>query len=290
MIQAVLGFATNLGERPGAWDEVYYTLHSNISDAILAWTQTSGLLNLQRTSMLGRRLQCLSSQCYLYYVRWSLVGTRGASQTQTYNIDGYRSSENYAGDACVFRCYTTDKLAHREIRLGGLPDNVVSDNSLDTKFFTQYVAGSNPNNANPGTFYRALLDNSGCIRRRIETLGGDFSVPIVGATKPTQYDNITLTLGQGLSFPANSFLDISVRGQPQLRGTWKSAGQPDSTHVILSGSQRVSAPAVFSGWATQRTTQGTSLGAYDLPYLSSHKLGKKKYQRRGRQSPKLLRH
>ena len=290
MIQAVLGFATDLGERSGAWDEVYYTLHDSIPDAITAWTATSGLLSLQRTSLMGRRLQCLSDQCYLYYIRWSLVGTRGKSQTQSYRIDGYRGSENFAGDACVFRAYNTVANAHREIRLGGIPDNVVDGNQLQTAFWKQYVCGPNPASPAPGTFYRALVDATGCINVRTTTIGGGSSQALTGFVKANQGDNLTVNLAGGITIPAGSKVDISIRGQPQLRGRWTVASQPTSTSIVLAGSARYSGPLTATGFVTIVAMDGSQLGRFDFPYLSAHKLGKKKYQRRGRQSVKLLRH
>lgn len=290
MIQAVLGFATDLGERAGAWDEVYYTGDSTIDAAANSWFQTSGLLGLKRTSGIGRRLQCLSNQCYLYYVRLSVVGTRGASQVFTQKVDGYRSSENFAGDAAVFRCYDATRQIHREIRIGGLPDNVVDGNAVDVGFFKSYIAGRSAGTLDQSTFFGKLAAIGGVIKYRNTTIGGPSSAYITGSTKTDQYGLITLALANTITIPANTKVDISVRGQPQLRGRWTVASQPDSSHIILAGSQRVSCPPVFSGAVTIVTELGADLVTYDTPFLSSHKLGKKKYQRRGRQSPKLIRH
>jgi len=290
MIQATLGFATDQGERTGAWDEVYYTNHDEIGDAIAAWFNTSGILGLARTSATGRRLQCLSDQCYLYYVRFAKVGSRGISQTFTTKIVGYRSSENYAGDAAVFRTYGPNRAQHREIRLGGLPDNVVTDNTIDVSFVQSYIVARNAAGIVESTFFGKLRAIGGVIRYRTTEIGGPRSVEIASAAKPDQYGPITITAKQGITWATGAKVVLSCRGQPQLRGEWSVSSQPTSTQTVLTGSERVSCPPTLQGFLTEKLMDGAALTFFDTPYLSAHKLGKKKYQRRGRQSPKLLRH
>jgi len=289
MIQVVIGFASDLGERSGAWDEVYYDDSATIDQSITLWRGTSDKVPIIRRTGLGVRLNCLSSQCYTYYQRFSLVGTRGASQPFTRNSPGLRTSEIFAGDACVLRVFSNLRTVHREVRLGGLPDDVVADNTIDPAFLKNYVVNGTPAVPDSTTFIGWLARNAQ-IRYRTTTIGGDSSQLITGASKPTQYSLITIALASPITWAVGDYVDISIRGQPQFRGRWKIAAMVDNQHYTLAGSERVSVPTVFSGYATRVAMAGTDITFWGDPYLSAHKLGKKKYQRRGRQSPKLIRH
>jgi hypothetical protein len=292
MLQVSLGFAVDAGERIGAWDEVYYTNGSSVENGIQQWFGTTGLLGLKRTSTVGRRLACLSSDCYLYYVRFSVVGIRGATQTFQNVQHGYYSQSNYAGDEAVFRVFSDNSLVKREVRLGGIPDSVVQGNAIDPGFLADYVYGKNPQvGSQISTFMGALVNLSfGGIRYRTNALGGAHSYPITGAVKANIYDPITLTVQRSDPWDVTIPIDLSCRGQPQMRGRWKIAHSADPQHITLFGSNRVSVPADFSGLVTLAQFDITAIFRTGAAFLNAHKLGKKKFQRRGRQSAKLLRH
>jgi len=291
MIQATLGFASDLGERSGAWDEVYYSPEADLGSAITAWTATSGLLGLARTSRVGRRLQCLSDQCFLYYARFAVVGVRGASRVLHGNQFGFRGSENFAGDAVVTRVHSQDYGFHREIRLGGLPDNAVTGNAVDIGFYKSYVSSVIFDQVNPDTFIGRLITDGCLIRGRTSSIGGPSSWQITGASKPDQFGPITLTTSRGAAFDPTIPVTISMRGQPQVsKGKWKVQPSTPIGSITLVGSERVSLPATITGFVTLGIFDGVPIKNWDAPFLSAHKLGKKKYQRRGRQSPTLLRH
>jgi len=295
-IQVTLGFATDLG-RGGAWDEVYYADYSTPQAAADAWQATTGLLGLAATSVLGARLSCLSSECYMYYARFSTtdISPRLASLLVRGNANGFRGSENFASDAAGFQVFGTNEQVKRNIRLGGLPDNVVADNVINTGFIQSYILGPN------GFLQRMVNQGNGVIRFRNATLGGSNSYNIVGATQATQYGQIVLSMKNqpGGGFTVGSLVDLSTRGNPQLRGRWKvAAADPTAFTVTLAGSNRVSAPANLIGLLTPYTPNVNTIfaGTLSAPLppsivqLTPHKLGKKKYQPRGRRSPVLLRH
>lgn len=288
MIQVVLGFATDLGERAGAWDEVYYDNSADLNTSIQLWRGTLDTVPIIRRTGLGVRLNALSDQCYTYYQRFSMVGTRGASQTFVRRDNGLRNSENFAGDAAVTRVFSATRVTHREIRMGGLPDDVVADNTIDPAFLKNYIVNGTSINPDSTTFIGWLARNAG-IRGRTTTIGGGSSQLIVGAAKDGQYGLITIALAAPITFNVGDEVVIAVRGQPQIRGNWKIAARVDTTHYTLAGSSRVSCPPSFTGYMTAATFGYNPIEFWDSTYLSAHKLGKKKYQRRGRQSAKLLR-
>jgi len=286
MLQCTLGFACDLGERAGAWDEVYYMEGATVLEGWEKWLNTAGLLALQRTSLMGRRLQCLSDDCYLYYMRMALVG--GAeSQVQLARIEGYRGDSNYAGDALNMRAYNAARNVDRQIRLGGLPDNVVSENGVDKGFIKSYV-WNGPTDTS--TFIGKLIEKVGQIRYRTTFIGGDNSFKILSVSKPTQYGLITVDTNRTIVYDTSIPVVIACKGQPQFRGNWKIASSPTAGVVVLAGSERVSAPSTLQGWVTLDTKAGANIATVNSFFATSHRLGKKKYQRRGRSSPKLLRH
>lgn len=291
--QITLGFATDLG-RGGAWDEVYYTTDTDPVVAQQTWGATSGLLGLESTSILGKRLAMLSSECYLYYSRYAIVDTtpKGKSVLVRGTRSGFRSAENFAADACGFRLQSTDNLSKRNVRFGGLPDNVVADNTIDASFLQYYVFGAN-------SFLQAWGAAGGCIRQRTTQIGGSFSQKIINVVKATQTALITITMAAPITGVAvNSTVVVSVRGQPQFRGNWQVAAiSTDGTAITLRGSDRVSCSANPGGYVTLFNpgpiafnfgTSSTPL-PYNIAGLTPHKLGKKKYQPRSRRSPVLLR-
>jgi len=291
MIQCVLGFATDLG-RGGAWDEVYYTNHTTVNEALEAWTSTSGLIGLARTSCVGRRLACLTDQAYLYYARWSEVGVRGSSRLQQKRLDGYRASENWVGDAAVLRVLNANGKVKREVRLGGLPDNVVADNVISDGFIKSYIAGANAGAPASDTFLGKLFSIGGQIRFRTTVLGGANTVNIIGASKVGQYGLVTVETDRTYAWAVGQQVDLACRGQPQMRGRWKVAtfANGSTFTVTLAGSERVSVPSGFTGQLTDVQMDGAAMASWERPFLSKHALGKKKFQPRGRQSVKLLRH
>lgn len=286
MLQATVGFACDVGERTGAWDEVYYMAGDTVAEGWTKWLSTTGLLALARTSLLGRRLQCLSEQCYVYYIRMAVVGA-GQSQVQQAVHKGYRGDTNYAGDALNFRAYNEARDIDRAIRLGGLPDNVVAENGVDKGFIKSYVWN---NRDDVSTFIGKLIAEGGQIRYRTTKIGGPSSYNIRGIAKDGQYGLITVTTNRTSSFDTAIPVVISCKGQPQFRGSWKIAAAPSAGVIKLAGSERVSAPTDLQGFVTLDTKDGTNMFTASGFYAAAHKLGKKKYQRRGRSSPKLLRH
>ena len=278
-------------------DEVYHTSFTSPTDAAAAWGQTFGLLGLAATSVLGSRLACLSNQCVMYYSRFAGVDADKGNGTvlQRGNAAGFRGSENSASDAAGMEIKGFLAGSKRNVRLGGLPDNVVSGNTIQLSFIQSYIIGFN------GFLRLASGQGQAVIRVRESKLGGLQSYNIIGSTKPTQDSLIVLKMANqpGGGFAPNSFVDLSVRGQPQIRGRWKVAvSDPVAMTVTLYGSQRVSAPAVFAGLLTPFVpvttpwftgTTGTLLDP-GIVQLTPHKLGKKKYQPRARRSPVLIRH
>lgn len=287
MLQVTMGFAVDAGERSGAWDEVYYLSGDDVNDGITRMTDTAGIIALQRTSCMGRRLACLAEDCYLYYMRVARVGFRGQSRVMHQRISGYRGESNYAGDAANMRANNEANTIHREIRLGGLPDSWVENNTLSEAAVKNYVWTKL---GGKGTFINKLISIGGEIRFRNTTLGGPSSYSIRGVTKDGQYGLLTVTTNRTSFFDPTVAVDISVRGQPQFRGRWKVASSPSVGVLVLAGSERFSVPASVQGFVTLVVMEGGAIANVDQPYVSEHKLGKKKYQRRGRSSPKLIRH
>lgn len=295
-IQATLGFATDLG-RGGAWDEVYYANYDTPQQCADAWQATTGLLGLAATSVLGSRLSALSSECFMYYARFSTIDVtpRLASILVRGNAVGFRGSENFASDAAGFQVFGNNGQVKRNVRMAGLPDNVVQDNAINVGFIQSYILGPN------GFIQRYANQGNGVIRFRSATLGGSQSYNIVGATQSVQYGLIVLTMKQATSgvWSVGQLVDLSTRGNPQLRGRWKISNvSVDTLSITLAGSNRVSAPLNLQGLLTPYDPNTTSInvGTLSAPLppsivqLTPHKLGKKKYQPRGRRSPILLRH
>jgi hypothetical protein len=280
----------DVGERTGAWDEVYYSTGDTVADGLRTWFQTQGLLGLKRTSIVGRRLACLCSDCNLYYVRIGVVGSRGEAQTFQQVLQGYRDEGNYAGDEASFRVFSATSKVKRQFRLGGIPDSVVAGNKIDPGFLKSYVYGSPPISGSDATFLGAFLGGGGGIRYRTTSLGGVNSYAIQNASKPVQYGPITLTTNRAGRYDETVKVILSCRGQPQLRGTWKIQNATNPGDIILVGSERVSCPTSVSGFVTLAAYDITSITSAGSAFVNAHKLGKKKFQRRGRQSPKLLRH
>jgi len=282
-----MGFAVDAGERGGAWDEVYYLSGDDVQDGIVRMTETLGLIGLKRTSVVGRRLACLADDCYMYYLRVAKVGARGVSRVLHDRQNGYRSESNYAGDCAVMRAHSDSNALHREIRLGGIPDSWVQNNTLQASMMKSYVwdpAGSS------GTFLGRLVANGGIIRYRTSAIGGPQSFNILSASKNGQYGLVTVTTNRNVVYDVNVPVVISVRGQPQFRGQWKVQDSQTAGVLVLSGSERISVPPTVKGYVSLGTYDGVAIARVDAAFVSEHKLGKKKFQRRGRQSTKLLRH
>lgn len=293
-VQVSLGFATDLG-LGGAWEEVYQTNFTDPQTAADAWNATTGLIGLSSTSVLGKRLACLSSQCYMYFARFGLIdsGTSVKSILSRGQSFGYRSAENFAGDCASMRIYNTAGTAHRQVRLAGLPDNVVVDNQIQKSFIQSYILGGSG-------FLQAFGSTGGVIRYRNTIIGGESSQPISSVVKQNQTSTVSIVMAAPISgLHLGSTVVVSVRGQPQFRGNWVVAAiNTDQTTIVLRGSERISAPTNPAGYVTLAgfSIQGVSVGTSTAPlnpaivFLAPHKLGKKKYQRSGRRSPILIRH
>jgi len=265
---------------------VYYTTGDNIQASVVDWLGALDLAGATTASILGRRLASLSNEASVYYVRWNVVGVARSSYVLQGNRKGFRGDANYGGDAVYFRVNSVSGVVHREMRLGGLPDNVVEDNAISPAFVSSYIY-------KPGTtdrFFQALQLKGGGIRNRTTTIGGGSSYKITGISKVLQYGLITVTTNRSTVYDTAIPVVISCRGQPQFRGNWKIADSPTAGVIVLAGSERVSAPATLQGFVTLGVFDITDMTTATNFYVGAHKLGKKKYQRRGRQSPKLLRH
>lgn len=297
MIQATLGFATDSGQKTGAWDEVYYTSHSTIMDAMNAWlAQPSVAVIFAASSPLGHRLQCLSDQAYLYYARFSDPDTK-TTKSIVYRpnggqVVGYRGSDNIAQDAAAVRLITSNGYA-REMRLGGLPDSVASGGVISQAFVDRYAAPVNSGVVAPdptGNFVEAWVGIGGGIRYRTTTIGGPSSWRIIAAVKATQYGLIQVTLDVSGGTPdTTKTYAMSQRGQPQVKGNWKLEFVSAGIYNLL-GSERVSVPTTFTGFLTQRLWSLAAPAIVRGLFAAAHKLGKKKYQYVGRRSPTLIRH
>lgn len=293
-VQVTLGFATDLG-KGGAWDEVYETGFDNLAAAILAWQSvplSAGLLVgiSGSTTVCAARLNCLSSQCYLYYIRYAGIDASKAigSSLQRMNVPGNRSAENFAADAATMRVRATGDPSVRNIRLGGLPDNVVIDNQIQQSFVQNYITGS-------GGFLPLLAGiGQGVIRLRIAVRSNPVFPLIVAASKALQYGLVSVILNKPWAYGGvGALVDLLTRGQPQIRGRWKiNALSSDMMTVTLAGSERVSAPATLTGQLLPYVpdVQAINPTVQGLVGLSAHKLGKKKFPLRGRRSPVLVRH
>lgn len=304
MILATLGFATDQGQRTGAWDESYYTTHTSNIAALNAWTGAGGSVLTAAAlgaifapaTPLGRRLGALADSCYLYYARFSNPDDKTTKsiiyRPQGGKIDGYRPADNIAQDAASLRILTENGYA-REIRIGGLPDYVATGGTIDPGFVDSYigpVAGGTIDPSSTGNFVNAWASIGGCVRVRLTTIGGPQSWKVTSAAKPDQYGpiNVTLDITGGSPDTTQSY-DMSVRGQPQLRGKWLLK-QISSGVYSLIGSERVSAPALLNAYLTLRTFVPPTVKLVRSLFASAHKLGKKKFQYRGRRSPILIRH
>ncbi len=291
-IQIVMGFATDKG-KSGAWDEVYFTNSDSVETAQLAWQGNNlDTLSYTRNSVGGRRMACMADDCYNYYNRYSEVGARGGAILAQGKVFGYRGDENMASDAVAFTVKSASRNTKREVRLGGLPDSWIDGGELADKYMNGYIGVLGTPAAN--TFMQAWKDAGGVINFRDTPLGGADSYQIIGASKPSQYGPITLTLATQRSWDTRIPVSLTCRGQPQMRNIWKistyanPSGGPYT--VTLSGSERVSCPTSFNGMLTVVTKAGVAIVNQGAAFLTPHKLGKKKFQRRGRQSVKLLRH
>jgi hypothetical protein len=231
----------------------------------------------------------------MYFARFGLIDSGSSvkailSRGQSF---GYRSSENFAADCASFRVYNIDGTAHRQIRLAGLPDNVVADNTIQTSFIQSYILGGSG-------FLQAFGNNGGVIRYRNTTIGGASSQPIVSVVKQNQTSTVSVVMAAPITgLNPGSTVVISVRGQPQFRGNWVVASvSTDATTIVLRGSEKISAPAnpgghvTLAGYSIQnvQVSNGTTPLNPAIVFLTPHKLGKKKYQRSGRRTPILIRH
>jgi hypothetical protein len=297
VIQATFGFATDSGQKTGAWDEVYYTNHTLASDAMTAWLSAPSVAVIfAGSSPLGHRLQCLSSQCYLYYGRFSDPDSK-TTKSISYRpnggqVLGYRGSDNMAQDAAAFQLLTNNGYK-REVRLGGLPDSWSTGGVISQAQIDQYGAPVNSGRVAAdatGNFIEAWAAIGGGIRYRSSTIGGPSSWKITGASKASQYTPVVVTVDLTNGPPdTTATYAMSCRGQPQMRGTWKIALVATGQYTLL-GSERVSVPATFTGYLTQRLWTISAPVIMRGLFAAVHKLGKKKYQYAGRRSPILIRH
>lgn len=305
MIQATLGFATDKGQRTGAWDEVYYTNHATIGEAMNAWLNSStgsivsaALLGaiFAGQSAMGRRLGCLADSCYLYYARFSNPDDK-TTKAVVYRpnggqVAGYRDSDNIAQDAAALRVMTANGYA-REVRLGGLPDFVASGGTIDPGFVNNYVGPISSGDIDPtnsSTFLGAWAAIGGCVRVRNTTKGEAGTFKILSTNKPDQYGPIQVTLDVTAGAPVETMTyQMSQRGQPQAKGVWSLSKVASGIYTLL-GSERISLPPSFNGWLLARTFIPPTIAMVRSLFASAHKLGKKKYQYVGRRSPILIRH
>lgn len=294
-VQTTIGFAADTGERTGAWDEIYYQADNDVDAAAAAWGTKPNLLNIYSASPLGRRLNMLSNKINVYYVRHALVGSPRVTMLAQGNVPGYRASDNFAGDAVCMRATSPSRATSREFRFGGLPDNVVADNAVAPAFVRGYVydPASIVPNSFPITFLNAYQSIGGLIRYRSTSLTGGQSYRILSVAQAGQNTPIVLSLEKSGAWDLSVQLDLSTRMAPQLRGRWVVAATTYATGVAtvtLRGSERYSCPPNLVGKATAVVFDTVSVGFVGDFYLAAHKLGKKKYQRVGRRSPRLLRH
>ena len=288
------GFSQNVGGG-GAWDEIYYTDHASPADAAAAWGSNEGFTAIASGKPLYTRLQMLSSDCSLYYARFAAldVAPRPRAILQRGNATGFRSAENVASDAASFRLSSVAGAFSRQVRLGGLPDNVVVSGVIQLSFISSYMLSGSG-------FVGQWAGIGGCIRGRSSTVGGELSQPIVSVVKQNQTSLCSIVMAAPISnLAVNSTVVIGMRGQPQFRGNWVVASlSTDGTTIVLRGSEKVSAPTNPAGFVTKYVPSfellATSItGAPLSPAivgLTPHKLGKKKYQPRARRSPILIRH
>lgn len=297
MIQATIGMATDSGQRTGAWDEVYYTTHTDPLLALQAWT---GQGNVQGAatpgSPIGLRQKALSNQCYIYYVRFGDPDNKTTKAIVWVppmgKAVGSLLSDNMAGDCASMRVLdATGK--QREVRIGGMPDTAVSGGIVDPGYINQYIGdiGAGTISPNANNFINAWRSIQGNIRTRVGAIGGATSWPITLFSKPTQYGPISVTLDLTNGNPSVNFTyAMSIRGQPQLRGSWRIAATAVAGIYNLLGSERVSAPAIARAFLTQRAFTSATPTVLKALFASALKLGKKKYQYVGRRSPILIRH
>lgn len=303
MIQCTMGFATDKGQRTGAWDEVYYTTHADIPSAMNAWLGRSG--NVLTAALfgaiflpavpLGRRLGALSDSCYLYYARFSNPDDK-TTKAVVYRpnggqVAGYRDSDNIAQDCASFRVMTANGYA-REVRIGGLPDFVASGGTIDPGFVDNFIgdlSGGTIDSGSTSNFLNAWASIGGCVRVRNATIGGPNSYHVLAAAKPDQYGTVQVTLDVSNGEPdVTKNYAMSIRGQPQARGNWLLKKVSTGIYSLI-GSERISLPAVINAWLTLRTFIPPTIAICRSLFASAHKLGKKKYQYRGRRSPILIR-
>lgn len=297
MLQVNLGFEWRPSEgRSGCWEEVYYITGDTIADGVSKLWETSGILGRSRTSMIGRRLQCLADDCFLYFVRVAVVGSRGNAQVFQQNQAGYASGSaaiaeeeaEYAGTAVVQRVTGNVSAAvRRYVRLGGIPDSVLKGGKINPGWYSGQVWNGA---ADQTTFLGKWRAGGLSIRYRVAALGGGSSFQIRSASKDGQYGLITLQTSRNAAFDQAVPVVISCRSQPQVRGNWRVQYTGVAGECRLAGSERVSCPETLTGYVTLGGVDFQSMGDVFDPFLSGHKLGKKKYGRHGRQSPKLLRH
>jgi len=297
MLQVNLGFEWRPEEgRSGCWEEVYYISGATIAEGIAKLWETSGILGRSRTSMIGRRLQVLADDCFLYFVRIAVVGSRGNAQVIQQNQAGYASGSaaiaeeetEYAGTAVVQRLTGNVSMAvKRYVRLGGVPDSVLKAGKINAGWYSGQVWNGA---ADQTTFLGKWIAGGLSIRYRVAALAGPSSYQITSAAKPDQYGLITLTTSRLTAYDQAIPVVVSCRSQPQIRGNWRVQYTGVAGQVRLAGSERVSCPETLTGYVTLGGVDFQSVGDVMDPFLSGHKLGKKKYGRRGRQSPKLVRH
>jgi len=296
MLQVNLGFAWVPDEsKSGYWEEVYYVTGDTIQAGVDKLWETQGILGRARTSMIGRRLQCLAKDCYLYFVRIAVVGSRGVAQVFNQSQQGFASGvaivndedTEYAGTAVCQKLNGNVEGIKRYVRIGGVPDQVLKSGIIKKGWYTGQVFNGF---ADTTTFLGKWIAAGLQIRYRTARLGGASSYNILSAAKDGQYGLVTLTTTKPTAFDQAVPVVVSTRSQPQIRGTWRVAYSPTAGVCKLAGSERISCPETLSGLVTLGSVSFTTIKEVEPPFLSGHKLGKKKNQRRGRQSAKLLRH
>lgn len=273
--------------RKKGFEEVYYSSSAASSGAldavktlllpVRARMLASNLSPSQVTGMeiFAARVSNVGSprQSFLYKPNAPLLGTRPF-------LEGMATIEQCA----VYQGFDASNLFKRSFHFRGIDGGDCGDEAIPAGGYLDTII----NGASPTSLLAVLrlLAVSIHSTRAVPPV----NYPVTGATQAAQGTLITLAVGNPAGFVPGTLWDLrGVRGAPLLNGRWMAAGPQIANQIVLSGSQRYTAPTTITGTLFQVGPNYQALDHMALLGAGKKDTGRPPFSPRGRRSPQLRR-
>jgi len=282
-----IGILMRDNARQLGYEEVYYS--TTAASAALLASVVSTLLPARAKMLASYKTSAARDGMEIYYARVSNVG----SPRQSF---GYRPPVPILGtypygqgmatieDCYIYNGYDASNLFKRQCHFRGV-DSITLD---DEQAFPGGALDTLIQGASPWSLL-SVLKLLGCaIHSTRATPAVNYQV--TGATQAAQGTLITLAVTNPAGFVPGTLWDLrGVRAAPLLNGRWQAAGPQIANQIVLSGSQRYTAPLIVTGTLYAVGPNYLPLDHLALLGGGTKKTGRPPSSRRGRRSTQLRR-